>query len=259
MKLPPYTKSQKKIINHLYKFRYLSIRQLQFLFNHKDPKRIKAWASDLKDKKYIDVIKEEHDRTKPYIFCLAQKARHILVHEEDIDHSFLERLYKEKTYSKEFMQRHLFIVDTYLYFLKTKDKKSEMSFFTKQDLKGYDYFPYEMPDAYIDMEEGKTNSRYFLDYFDSKATSKQIRFRIKFYFEYYDEGSWQDNTDHAPFPGILLIIQDKYLKKHAYYYAQALLKKSMTNDIEIFVALQDSIKFPQDEMQVWDNVENTMK
>jgi hypothetical protein len=259
MKLPPYTKSQKKIIYHLYKFRYLSIRQLQSFFNHKDPKRIKAWASDLKDKKYIDVIKDEHDRTKPYIFCLSQKARHILEREEDIDKNFLERLYKEKTYSEEFVQRHLFIADTYKYFLKTKEKESELSFFTKQDLKGYDYFPDEIPDAYIDLQENNNNSRYFLDYFDNKAKAGNIRFRIKSYFEYYDEGSWQDNTDHAPFPGILLIIQDKYLKKHAYYYAQALLKKSMTNDIEIFVALQDSIKFPQDDIRVWDNVEDTMK
>ncbi|HLL60475.1 MAG TPA: replication-relaxation family protein, partial [Candidatus Nitrosocosmicus sp.] len=225
MILPPYTKSQREIIYQLYKFRYLLIRQLQQILNHKDPKRIKEWLKDLKKKRYINIIKDEHDPTKPYIICLAQKAKHILVQEEGIDLDFLNRLYKEKNYSEDFMNRHLFIADMYLYFLETKKEDTELSFFTQRDLKEYDYFPEQIPDAYIDLQDANGNSRYFVDYFDEKTQPGNIKYRVKTYLKYLDSKTWQKNTNNTPFPGVLMVFDNKYRRKFAYHYVKALLKK----------------------------------
>ncbi len=255
MKLPRYTKSQKEIIDQLYKFRYLLIHQLQQIFNHKDPKRIKEWLKDLNKKRYISIVKDEHDRTIPYIICLAPKAKYILINEEGVDIGFLDRLYKEKNYTQAFMQRHLFIADSYIYFLKTKEKEVELSFFTQQDLKGYGYFPDEMPDAYIDLQEKDGNSRYFLDFFDEKTQPGNIRYRVRTYLKYFDNRIWQKNTGNIPFPGILMIFENKYRRMYAYHYAHARLKKRITYDIEMFVAVKSSIKAPKEDEEVWLNVE----
>jgi hypothetical protein len=53
MQLPPYTKSQKQIILHLYKFHYLNINQIKLLMNYKEPKRVQEWPKDLRKKQYI--------------------------------------------------------------------------------------------------------------------------------------------------------------------------------------------------------------
>lgn len=42
-------KQQKQILFLLYKFRFLTINQLQKYFNHKDPHRVKEWLKDLRE------------------------------------------------------------------------------------------------------------------------------------------------------------------------------------------------------------------
>lgn len=255
MQLPPLTKSQKQIIFHLYKFRYLRIDQLQTLFNHKDPHRVKEWIKDLENKKYISIIKDPKDQTKPYIMCLSQQARHILKEDTDVDKNFLKWLYKEKSKSEEFINRNLFIVNSYLYFEKNKKKNSEINFFTKQDLKGYDYFPDPMPDAYIDIEEGNKNNRYFLDFFDDGIPDGNLRYRVRYYFKYWESGSWQKNTDNAPFPTILFIFENDRKKKHIYYYARPILENSFNEDIEIFLTTKDNLILNKGNTNIWQRVD----
>lgn len=255
MQLPPYTKSEKQITLHLLKFRYLKINQFQKLFNHKDPHRIKEWLKDLKEKKYINVIKDPKDKTRPYVFCLAQRAGHILKNEEDVSESFLNWLYKEKDKDESFINRHLFIADAYLYFQKNKARTSELSFFTKQDLTGYKYFPDPLPDAYIDVKEKEDHSRYFLEFFDSNASPKYLRYRVRYYLKYCQDGDWQVNTNNAPLPAILFVFENEKRKKHINYYAKSVLGKSFNNDITIFLTTKSNIRFANENVDIWQRVE----
>ncbi len=254
MLLPKITLSQKRIINYIYSFRFLTISQLQQLFNHKDSKTIREWLIDLRAKKYIDRIKDPKDVTKPIVFCLAQRAGHILKGDDGINENFLLWLYKEKKKEERFIQRHLFIADAYLYFLKNREKGQEINFFTKQDLFGYEYFPDPLPDAYIDVKERKGNTRYFFEYFDEKTPSGVIRYRVRYYFEYADISKWQKNTDNAPFPVILFVLPNERRKRHIAFYAKALIEKSY-NDLEFFLTIKENIKFAGKKVNIWQKVE----
>jgi len=247
------TKSQRQIILHLFEFRFLYISHLQYFFNHKYSHRIKEWLIDLENKKYINIIKDPKDRTKPYIFCLAQKSRRIVKEEKDVDTNSLKWLYQEKLKSPRFIRKQLFLADCYIYFLKNKTKDSQINFFTQQDLKGYDYFPDPMPDAYID-EEGKgTNTRYFLDYFDENDSGKYMRYKIAKYFQYAENNVWQENTDNAPFPSILLVFENERKKKHIYYYAKSKLQKSLTS-LDIYLTTKNQIMFAKNNENVWEKI-----
>lgn len=255
MQIPSVTQSQRRILFYLSSFRFLLISHFQHLFHHKDSHRIKEWLIDLEEKQFISIIKDLKNKTKPYIICLDQKARHILKEDPDIDSNFLNRLYKEKKASEEFIHRHLIITDAYLYFLKHKEKKTQIDFFTKQDLQGYDYFPEPLPDGYIDERKGKDHNRYFLYFFDAGMSPEELRYHVSSYFKYADGGSWQDNTDNASFPTILLIFESERRKKHIYYYAKALLEKSFNNDIEIFLTTYGQIKFSKGDTDIWQGVD----
>lgn len=210
---------------------------------------------DLQEKKYISIVKNPKDKTKPYILCLAQRAGHILKKDQDVDKNFLNWLYKERYKGERFIKRNLFLVDAYLYFLKNKEKNTEINFFTQQDLYGYDYFPGPLPGAYIDEEAGKEHTRYFLDYFDAGDTARYMRFKLRTYFKYYEENNWQENTDNAPFPTLLFIFENETKKKHINHYAKSLLEKSLSTDIQIFLATKAAIKFAKEDADVWQPVE----
>ena len=163
MNIPPVTNKQNQIIPLLYKFRFLTVSHFQKLLNHKDPRRIKEWLKDLLDKKYIARTKLEDDITQPYIYCLSQRAKYLLKENDNYDESILNRLYKEKNLTEIFITHLLSLVDIYLFFLAQKEKDTEFNFFTRQELSGYEYFPKELPDAYIAVQEQKETTRYFLD------------------------------------------------------------------------------------------------
>lgn len=164
-------------------------------------------------------------------------------------------MYKEKKLTENFRNHCLFIFDIYLFFLSRQEKDSTIHFLTQQDLKGYDYFPEELPDAYIAVENKNGTDRYFLDLFDEyrKAAFLQ-RQRIKQYITYCEGSNWQSNTDNSPFPSILFVLPNETRKKHIYFFSKALLEKTFEN-ISLFLTTQDAIKFTKDETNIWQEVE----
>ena len=240
----PTTEQQKQIIIYLYQFRYLIVRQLLKLLNHKDPRRIQEWLTDLVKRKYIAQISNE-EISKGFIYCLDTKARSILKEEENIDSTVLGRLYKEKQKDAPFIKWHLFLTDIYLYFLSQKEKGQELNFFTAQELKGFGYFPDPLPSAFIEVVDKKETTRYFLDYFDEYTPPFAIRRRVKLYMEYLKSGNWEANTDNAPFPSILFVLSSEKLKRHIQIYTRELLKKNLGDDIELFLTIKSEIKTGQ--------------
>jgi len=253
MKLQPITTKQKLILLLLYKFRFLTIVQLQKYFNHKDPHRIKEWLKDLKEKKYITVIVNAKDITKPYIYCLASRSRYIFT-EENYSEDFLNRIYKEKNLTVTFRNHCLFLVDIYLFFRSQQGKNSSLNFCTQQDLVGFDYLPKEI-DAFIEVTDKDGVNRYFLELFDDyRKSSGEVRFAVRKYITYSEDGSWQANTNNTLFPSILFVLPDERRKKHVYYYGKAKLSKTF-EDISLFLTTQDTIRFSKNGQNIWQKVE----
>lgn len=246
----PTTEQQEQIIIYLYQFRYLIVRQLLKLLNHKDPRRIQEWLNDLVKRKYIAQIKDE-EISKGFIYCLDTKARSILKEDENIDSSVLRRLYKEKQKDIPFIKYHLFLADIHLYFLSQKEKGQELNYFTAQELKGFEYFPDPLPSAYIEVKDKKEATRYFLDYFDEYTPPFAIRRRVKLYMKYLKSGNWEANTDNAPFPSILFILSSEKLKKHIQIYSREVFKKNLSDDIDLFLTTKSEIKSGQ---VTWDEI-----
>jgi hypothetical protein len=252
--LPPITKTQKLILLLLYKFRFLTISQLQTYFNHKDPHRVKEWLKNLRDKKYIATIIDSKDITKPYIYCLDTKSRHVLK-KENYNKNFLNRIYKEKDLTSVFINHCLSIMDTYLFFRLRQNKDSKLNFCTQQDITGFDYLPKEL-DAFIEVSNNnKETDRYFLELFDEyRKSTGEARYSVRKYITYSEEGSWQANTDNCQFPSILFIFPDERRKKHINHYGKAKLAKTF-EDISLFLTTQDTIRFNKSTQNIWQKVE----
>jgi hypothetical protein len=256
MTLPNTTNKQKEIFNYLYTFRFLHTNHFQKLFNHQDKRRVKAWLKDLKDKEFINLVENGKNnfekRTKPMIYCLAPKARHILKKNENCDLFILDRIYKEKTRGTKFVNKCLSIADLYLFFLSKKEPGHELGFFTESELVRYDYFPKALPSAYISITTQDGSLRYFLEFFGAYTPAFEMRNRINVYLHYVDSGNWEANANGEPFPSIIFICPSKNLKTHIYFYTKAKFEKEFEEKFDLYLTTWDIIQ--SGTKKIWEKV-----
>lgn len=256
MNLPAITQKQKEILLHLYKFRFLTTNQIQLLLHHKNPTRIQPWLKNLTEKEYVRRYYSRTtfgDNTKPAIYFLASRARHILKEEKDCSSHELNRVYKEKQKSKKFIDHNLFIADIYLYFLSRKEAHEELHFFPRANLGDFEHFPNPLPDAYIAVKTPEKTKRYFLDLFDAYTPPFVLRNRVKAYFSYAENTTWQENTNNSLLPTILFVCPSETTKKHIFMYSKALLTKTF-EEITFFLTTKDNIQNGMTQKNIWEKV-----
>jgi hypothetical protein len=251
------TKKQKEIINYLYKFRFLNTHQIQKLLNHKNSNGILVWIKDLINKKYINRKYERNsfeNNTKPAIYYLGTKARLFLKNEKNLNFGQLEYIYSENRRHTKFIDHCLFISDVYLYLLSQKEDSEDLKFFTKGELIGYEYFPQPLPDAFIAVKGQNVTKRYFLDSFDEYIPPFALRQRVKKYLEYAENSNWNENTDSAPLPTVLIICPTESLKTHISIYAKSLLEKTYEDKVSLFLTTKARIN--NIDKDLWQKVES---
>ena len=250
------TKKQKEIIQLLYKFRFLTTNQIQQLLTHKNANRINAWLKDLMQK---GMLRRNYDRgsfidnSKPAIYYLGPKSRTILKQTFELDSEDLEYIYQEKRRNNKFIEHCIFLCNVYLYLLSQTEKHEELKFFTKTELKDYEYFPQPLPDAFIVIKEETSARRYFLDLFDEYTPPFALRNRVRNYLDYIENSTWDENTDFAPFPSILFVCPSENMKRHIQEYAKALFEKTYEDKISLF--LTTKLYFKLKEGNIWQKVE----
>lgn len=254
-KLPKTTNGQKQTIKHIYKFRFINTNQFQKLFNHSDPTMVQEWLKDLKDNKFIDTDFKREDFEKnriPAQYFLAPLGRKFLKNKKGFDIDFLERVYKEKGRTDIFKNHCSEICNMFLFLLSRKEKDEELKFFTESDLTKYYYFPETELDAYVVLQKGDRIRRFFLHIFKDSDPDWLPRQKLKKYIDYFNENTWQENTNYSPFPGLLFVLPSYRLKKHIFKWGQAVLEKAITVDIHLFLEAKQAIQSGSE--KIWQEV-----
>jgi len=255
--LPKTMPNQKQILKDIYKFRFINTNQFQKLFNHKDPTTVQKWLKDLKDKKYIDTDYKRRSidlNRIPAKYFLAPLGRKFLKGQKGFDIDVLEKVYKEKGRKPVFKNHCLEIFDFFLFLKSQKKPDEKLKFFTQSNLTKYEYFPDTELDAYFVSEEKGKIRRFFLHIFKDSDPTWLPRKRIKQYIKYFNDNSWQENTDNSTFPVILFILPTESLKFHIFKYGQAVLGKAITVNIQLFLETKEAIK-TKDPKKLWQKVE----
>lgn len=231
MKITP---KQIEIILLLYKFRFLNTNQIQILLQHKDNRRIKSWLKDLNDKKIIFRIysKKIGENTKPAIYCLDSASKKIVQDHKEINKIFLNRVYKEKTRSKEFIDHSLFISSLYLYFLKlAENNNSKFEFLTKTTL--LDLFT----DSYLTIN----NKEYLIEVWDKKEADFVLRKKVKKLINHFVYGDWS-NKNNKNFPIILLICFNEKAKIYLNSFISQILVEEGNFPLNFLISSLEIIK-----------------
>ncbi len=251
------SKRPKEILDYLLTFRFLNTRHIQKLLNQNNPTYIQTLLGKLLKSHYVKrhYSRKTYDASStPAIYYLAARSRHILKNNDSWNAKVLERIYKEGTRSEKFIDHCLMLADIYLFFRSQKESKEELHFFTKTALGAYDYFPEELPDAYIALKSKRKTKRYFLDLFDPSLPPRFIRRRLRAYLAYEQDGSWQDATGDSYLPSILFVLPSENMKKHINYYAKAKLENELDDTISLFLTTTISIKNAKNNSNIWQEV-----
>ncbi len=256
LKYPSTTKKQREILLYLLKFRFLTTHQIRILLNHKNSTRILKMLKNLIEK---DCVRRKYERnsfinnTKPAIYYLGPKARHILLKEKEINLSDLEYIYKEHRREEKFINHCLFLAEIYLYLLNQKEVDEEIKFFTKFELGKYSYFPNPLPDAFIAVVSKDYTRRYFLDVFDEYSPPFVARKRVRAYVEYNEKSEWGEHTNDAQFPKILFVFEKESLMRHIKIYGKTQLDKTNDDKVLIYLTTKTLIQY-ENNKNIWEQV-----
>jgi hypothetical protein len=140
-------------------------------------------------------------------------------------------MYYEKTHSQAYRDRCMVIGSVYLSLLALTSKNNTiLRFVTNTELKNFRRLIRPQPDAFFHIT-GKDNQKhpYFIDVF---SDNKYIFKRVHQYLKYYKSNNWQRSTK-IPFPVVIFICSDDYIKKRIYGFIQ----NKVTSDAPSFYLL----------------------
>lgn len=252
LKLPKITNKQIELLHYLYKFYFLNTNQFQKLLNHKNPKTVQKWLKDLKDKKYINIHKIRENKfvanTEPNIYYLTKLARLKLKSDKKCDLDILNRVYQTKLLSNGFVKNCIFIADIYINLLSQTKIGEKLHFSTKTNLKGFDYFPSPLPDAYMAIKTLQKTRRSFLILINPKIPWRVIDQRMINYVAYSYDNHWADYSSD-PLPSFLIICPNKSTQKHL-----DKVISSETPNTSFYLTTKDTIQEFGFEGDIWKKV-----
>lgn len=234
-----------KILTLIYQYRFINSLQIQTILNHKHRHRINIWLKYLTHEKYLvrEYVKKFPE--EPAVYSLGLMGKRYL--EKNVGRNpnkpdLLERIYRERKYSKKFKTHSMFLADVYSA-LNTFAAKNTLTldFYTRTQIVGMEYLLEKEPDAYFSLKDSKGKSiTYLLEVFDRYTDWKDVEKRVNEYFEYYEGNLWQSYSD-IPFPEVILVSPDNKTTKHL----QRLIKDKLTEeyyDLFFYLSSWDEIK-----------------
>jgi Replication-relaxation len=239
----PLNAEQIEVLEILYKFRFGTVALIKNYFLGSNPgtdvfRRLDVLVErGFIAKHYLPDYMWTH---KPVIYYLSPAGANELREHRDPDDQGeinLGAIYRNKAVEEPFINHCLHIFA--LYNQLTDRYGYDLDFLTKSDLVGSGNLPKPLPDALLQLENGKVTTYFFLDYFEDGQQHFVTTKRIRQYITYSRSGDWSLVADK--FPIILLACQSDKLRQRVEKQAAAILKKTWETDVTILTSTQDTL------------------
>lgn len=250
---------QTEILQILYKFRFATVELIakyqELDSNNYTNRRLKI----LVDKGYIgrnyDGSYKIHGKQASY-YLLLEGIR-ILKKDPDVNHKALDGMRRDGSVGEVFIQRCLDIFGLYTKFSQLYGE--QLSFYSKSELMGNEYFLKPLPDAYITIEDQPENPKQFLlDIIETSTQFAAVRRRLLRYITHYKSGDWgATNTDY---PVILLICENALLERRLQRLTTKLLSKEDIDELSIQTTTMKAVMGSEGaEDLIWSSVDEPGK
>ncbi len=250
MLLPPITTSQKKILQLLYKFRFLTRVQIQDILQNKSTSNINEWLKDLFDKQYLGRIVNEDPtiRTVSTIYYISKNGIKYLRSDSSYNELYIRRLYEQDESSRQFVELSIFIADIYLQLFNNHKNDTEFVFYTRSDY-SLDGLMKEISPFFV-FRKGRNKGYYLCEIFREKLP----RYAREPLVRKYITKLKQYDSPETP-STVLFICHDRKQEKKVASLSKSTLLEEDAGNIKVFTAIQDEVKRQGIEKDIWTDVE----
>lgn len=275
MNLPKITPKQQEIIKLIYRYRFITRKQVQALLEHTDKRRISAWLKELREKQFVNWFYDPNDpneRSTPAIYFIGVNGIRFL-RAGGYAEEGLRKRYKDATRQQDFITKCLLLADCAIH-LECRNKSDEGVNYTfaldadytdpdnDHTLLGESEFIH--PDFILTKEaetgEDYVSQTYFAQFFDLTTPRYMVKKKLKGYVEYFDSeepDAWLQQMGQDELPIILvacptiaeLIYAKRYTKKQLGEY-----ELDERKDVRIRFATHQVIRASGVTGRVWEEV-----
>lgn len=193
----------------------------------------------------------------PAAYYLTPKGLRALQQQPDhaaITDAVIKNSYKDKTVSQDFITHTLRV---YKYTNVLKRQYPALKVFTRRDMSRYDYFPPQLPDAFLSLpsDDPKQPKRFFFDLISDKLPRYVLDRRIAAYCEFFDEGGW--DVTESELPAILLLAESGTTEKRMQRTVRIQLNRSDMEELPVYTSTTKALEHMTDDTPIWTSLEDT--
>jgi hypothetical protein len=191
--LQPITKQQRTIVEHIFTYRFLTIKHLQAFLGHTHKHRIQVWLNDLLAKNYIYQIYDQKSlkaTATPAVYYIAVDGVRYIRSLNRYSESELRKRYPDTTRSASFIDHCLLIADCCANLHVSRRDTKTYRWTTPTDYalvdtsSSYaDFLQEQQPRFFFEKEmtrgAAKETTRYAVEHFHDRLPSIRIRSRLK--------------------------------------------------------------------------------
>ncbi|HET8670600.1 MAG TPA: replication-relaxation family protein [Candidatus Saccharimonadales bacterium] len=275
MNLSKLTPKQQEIIRLIYRYRFITRKQIQSLLGHTDKRRISAWLKELREQQFVNWF---YDRNDPYepstpaVYFLDINGIRFLRQTGEYAEGELRKRYKDATRQQGFIDRCLLLADCAVHLeARTKDDGVNYTYALEADytdpsgsfcMLGDSEFIH--PDLAFTKEaetdEGYVNQTYFVQFFDLTMPRYMVKKKLKGYVEYFDSEEpeqWRQQMDQEELPIVLVACPTLAELIYAKRYAKKQLQDNELDereDVRIWFATIQQVKRQGVTGLIWEDV-----
>lgn len=189
-----------------------------------------------------------------YLTPKGLRTLQALPNHEHVTESVIKGSYRDKSVGQEFVSHTL---DVYKYTNLLKRHYPGLKVFTKRDMGQYDYFPSQLPDAFLSLptDDPQQPRRFFFDLVSDSLPRSALDRRIANYCEFFDEGGWDVTGSELPI--LLLLSEWGPAEKRIQRNVRLQLHRSEIEELATYTSTTAALGGMTDERAIWTSVEET--
>ena len=203
----PLNPKQLDILIILYKFRFANVDLFCRFLDLDNQSGMYKRLKILEDQNYIGRIFTNQDMIdrRPALYYLRTAGVNYLKTIDGVSHKAIANTVRDNNRKRSFIDRCLMILELHNKLRQLYGNK--LQFYAKPEISDYDFFPKNLPDGYMLINE----KPYMLEWFASNTPYQQIRGKISQLLTHYDSGEWDSSGED--YPTILFICADVYVER----------------------------------------------
>lgn len=242
------------LLHIVFKFRFVSARSIATCLGVSSHKLIYFRLQNLYEQGLLHRSYDTKHKLAglPAIYDLAPVGIRYLKAHSKLNHKALHNMYFNSRSTPAFVEHCIRLQSIFAVFKHWYGPKLE--FFTKSELYDFDYFPKQLPDAYVVIPRpNKPPKDYLLDLFDSSIPPFTITNKIKAYRKHHQAEVWEGD-----FPNLLFICESPRLERQVQRTAQRVFAN--IEDVNIYTtSLKALIEATSKSNAIWTDAKEPEK